>query len=117
MVPEQIRTKIAGVTNIDPKSKRNRQELIRQFVSAGTPLIAERERHNRYDPHAVALWLERRGCLGKKRFHLGYVHSGLAKDVAALMDSGRKVNVTVVAVTGGTPAKPTRGVNIVITPL
>ena len=112
----EIRTKISGVTNLEPKTKRNRQELIRQFVTAGTPLIAKRERRNPYDPNAVALWLKRRGCLGKKQFHLGYVHRGKVKEVAALMDAGRKVTVTVVAVTGGTADKPTRGVNIVITP-
>lgn len=110
----EIRTKVSGVTYADPRSKINRQDLIRQYMTTDTALELKREPRNPHDANAVGVWLVRRGCLGKKRFHIGYIHRDQAAQVAALMDSGRKVMAMVSAVTGGVGEKRTLGINVVL---
>lgn len=102
-------TKISGVTYADPASGMARQDLIRLHVTPGTRLSAELE-DNPHDPNAVALWLDAMG----KRYHIGYVPASRARYLAPKLREGLRVEVVVLSVTGGTPTKPTRGVNIAL---
>jgi hypothetical protein len=102
-------TKISGVTYIDPASGLSRQEIIMAHVTPGTRLQAVPE-DNPHDPNAVALWLDAMG----KRYHIGYVPASRARYLAPKLRDGLQVEVVVMAVTGGTPTKPTRGVNIAL---
>ncbi len=104
------RTKIKGVTHDDPHTGMNRQEIIRQFVRAGTRLVPRLEPDNPVNPRAVALWLEAEG----QEFHLGYLSDERAESVGESLRAGRPVEVMVSEVTGGVKGKPTRGVNVVI---
>lgn len=112
LVEHHFMTKISGVTRTDPHSKKSRQEIITKYVSAGTDLKLRREPRNPVDPNAVAVWLERRGCLGRKRFHLGYLNKKRAKEVAESLRAGGRAYAKVKNVTGGMEGRPTRGVNI-----
>ncbi len=108
-----IKTKIRGVTHACRYTGTPRQKIVGSHVRAGTKLITTLEPDNPEDPNAVALVLES-GIFRKRRFHLGYLSREVARDVAELLRSGKKLKVVVTDVTGGTKEKPTRGVNIVI---
>jgi len=111
----EIPSKVAGTTHKDPMSGKSRQELIRRYVRPGTLLIVEREPDNPYgEGHAVKLILERKGRLRRKRYHLGYVTKRAAPEVDAALRAGKRVDVIVMDVTGGTKEKPSRGVNVMI---
>lgn len=118
---KEIYTKVVGVTHKDPHSGIDRQWLIKKFVHPGTKLIPQLEPTNPYDPDAVMLWLKvkRKPLLkllsGKDlHFHIGYLQRELAKDIARILRSKRRVDITVLEITGGTKAKPTCGMNIVL---
>lgn len=79
-------SKIAGVTH------EGRQARV-QNLMPGQYLRAEREYHNRYDSHAVALYSgEGQVC---------YIKAELSPKVARLLDNGDTVNVRVEQITGG----------------
>jgi hypothetical protein len=59
--------------------------LTNLLTAVGTPVVLEREKTNRYDPNAIAVYSVKRGRL--HRF-LGYVSRSRAKHLAVRMDSG-----------------------------
>lgn len=112
---EEIKTKIAGVTYKDPKSGKSRQDIIRRYVRPGKRLIAKREPRNKHGKgHAVGLWLVERGCLFKRKFHLGYIPSDKSENISKVLKAKVPVEVIVRQVWGGTKSKPARGVGITI---
>lgn len=115
MAQKEIRTKIHGVSRFDKASGKERQQIIKQYIKPGTDLIAKLEPDNPVDPNAIAIWYERPGRLfGKTAYHLGYLSEEWAAELAPLLRKGVKLKVDVLAVTGGTKEKESRGVNIVI---
>jgi len=106
----EIRTKIRGVTHKDPYSKKPRQKIIERYVRPGTKLTAILEPDNPYGENAIGLWL----TVGRKRYHVGYLRSELAAELAPIVKADIPLYVTVLSVTGGTKEHPTRGVNIVV---
>lgn len=112
---EEIRTKIAGVNHKEPRSGKNRQDIIKQHIQPGTDLIARLEPNNPVNPNAVAIWFEKKGVLfGKTQYHLGYLSDDRAEQLAPILKKGIAVKVDVLGVTGGTKEKTSYGVNIVI---
>ncbi len=85
-----------------------RQKIIGHGVYAGMPLTLRLEDDNPYDRNAIAL-------LTNAGEQVGYLNARLASDVRDWLGCGERVSVTVKEVTGGTPDKPTRGVNILVT--
>lgn len=59
--------------------------LTNLLTDVGTPVVLERERLNRHDPNAIAVYSVRRGRV--HRF-LGYVSRNRAQRLAVRMDSG-----------------------------
>lgn len=114
MAKHEIKTKISGVTFPDPESGLNRQEVIGRFVRPGTrlDLRLESNEHAR-DNVAVAVWISR-GCVRKRSFHIGYLNEDRKAEVLPALARGAGYSATVLDVTGGTKATPTRGVNVVI---
>lgn len=112
--PIEIKTKIVGVTHMDPVNKVNRQEIIHKMVKAGQKLELRLEPDNAYDPDAVAVWLRRKVLLSTSEYHLGYLGRDVASDVSVLIKQGRRITTTVLDVSGGSEGKVTHGVNIVI---
>ncbi len=104
----KFRTKIHGVSHGD------RQKVIKKYLKPDQPLLLVREPRNKIDPNAIAVYLERKTFLGKKRHHLGYLSEERAQIIAPALDAGWAHRVTVMDVTGGTADKPTLGVNIYI---
>lgn len=111
----EIKTKVVGVNYNDPKSGKSRQEIIKQHIRPGTDLVAKLEPDNAHDPNAIAIYFEKKGLLfGKTQYHLGYLSEELAAELAPLLRKGTVLKIDVLAVSGGTKEKPSRGVNIVI---
>ena len=102
------KTKVFGV------DRGNRQKIIKKHVREGQKLLFIRESKNPVDPNAIGIWAETSGLLRKKRLQIGYLSEQWAKQIAPALDGGWRYDLTVLAVTGGTRDKPTRGVNIQI---
>ena len=99
-------SKVVGVT-FDNADGSSRQQIIRTHCRAGMQLELRAEPDNPRDPGAAALWTP--------HGQVGYIESGrLADDLLRYQDDGRLVGIHVTAITGGTKAKPTRGLNIEI---
>lgn len=118
---KEIHTKVAGVTYKDPRSGIDRQWLIQKYIHPGTKLRPQLEPDNPHDPNAIKLWLEVSKKLLFKLlsgrnlwFHIGYIQSDLAQNLAPILRDGQPVTITILEITGGTKCKPTRGLNIVI---
>lgn len=109
-----ISSKIVGVTYDDPRSGLNRQKIIRTFVKPGSQLEARLESDNEFDPNAVALWFSKRVLFQKSEYHLGYMTKTINERMAGLLREGRKLDIRVKELTGGTKEEPSIGVNIVI---
>ncbi len=93
-----IYSKIVGVTY------ENRQSIVRKCYS-GQPLRLEREKNNKYDKNAVAVYN------GSDQM-LGYLKRELAASIAKDLDDGKKYNCSVKEVTGGSGY--TYGLNIML---
>ena len=99
-----INTKVVGVTfkNSDGIS---RQDIINDVCRAGQNLTLQVETNNPKDANAIAVYCS--------KGQIGYISSGRLKDdIAKRLNSGTSVPATITDVTGGTPDRPTRGVNI-----
>lgn len=92
-------TKLTGVTI------GNRQEYIKKFLHNGTRLHLTRDRYNKFDPYAIAAYIN--------SYHIGYLPKERAKDIAKYMDNGIEFECTVEKVTGGNGYN--YGVNVKIT--
>jgi hypothetical protein len=98
-----FRVSVSGVdeTNTDGTS---RQRWINQ-LRLGDRLVLARDPTSRYDPNAVAV----RCTTGEQ---IGYLSKSKAGEVIPYLDAGQHVQGEVVGFSGGTPYKPTRGVDI-----
>ncbi|HET6456209.1 MAG TPA: HIRAN domain-containing protein [Armatimonadota bacterium] len=98
-------TKIVGVShrNADGSS---RQEAISECIP-GESLVFAKEKGNPHDPNAIRV-------LRANRQQLGYLKRELASEVGPRMDDGCRYEVSVAEVTGGSPGKPTLGLNILV---
>lgn len=83
---EKFYSKIVGVTHD------NRQKYVSR-LEPGDVLMVDREKDNRYDSNAIALY--------KDYNMLGYIKKEVAAQLAPIIDSGKSVSVTVSTVTGG----------------
>ncbi len=95
---ERFSTKVVGV------SFDGRQDAT-EGLAGGEELALVREPNNEADPNAIAV----RRSDGRP---LGYLRRQIAAALAPLMDAGATYTASVLEVTGGTGAKPSRGVNI-----
>jgi hypothetical protein len=80
--------------------------LSRQHCQEGTALTLVRERDNPRDRNAVAIYVGQR--------QIGYVPSEDSARVAKCVDEGWSYGASVVRLYGGTPDKPSLGVNFLI---
>lgn len=93
---KNLYTKVVGVTY------NNRQYIIKNHLQINQKLDLIREVNNKYDKNAVAVYA------GKEQ--IGYIKKELAKDLASLIDSGKKLECRVKKITGG--GSYSYGVNI-----
>lgn len=98
-------TKVVGVTHKNPDGS-NRQRYI-ESCSLREELRLAPEPDNRYDSDAVKV------CRATGQ-QLGYLDSVLASEVAAALKHGVRFRAYISDLRGGTPDKPTRGVNLLI---
>lgn len=103
---ETFPSKLKGVSQTNADG-RMRQQIIKEKCRPGTALELRREPDNPYDPDAIAVY-----CGGEQ---VGYVTAELADTFAEDLDAGAiKMEAVVSEVTGGTPEKPSVGVNIYV---
>lgn len=109
-----IRSKVAGVSYKNDNGT-DRQDIIRRFCRAGTPIGLKREPHNPYSLYAVSVWVRGRALLFVETdLQIGYLSNEVARKVAPRLDAGQPVYARVSEITGGSRDKPTRGVNLEI---
>lgn len=97
---------IVGVSHKN-RDRTSRQKIIRESLHPNTKLELVLENDNPVDKNAVALLAPNGG-------QVGYLSSGLAKQVRGWMRDGMQVTIIVKEITGGTRDKPTYGVNILV---
>lgn len=107
----KFHTKIAGVTNVDPISGLNRQDIIAKRLHPGQKLQLIPEPDNPVDSGAVAV----HATLSGQTYHLGYLNRKRSQQIKTFIDAGQPVTAIVKEITGGSAEKPTYGVNITIT--
>jgi hypothetical protein len=98
-------TKVVGVTKKN-EDGRKRQEVI-AGCKVGELVLLIRENENPYDSNAIAVY-------HSSRNKIGFIAADLAERLAPDMDSGQTISARVSDLTGGTPEKPSRGVNLEI---
>jgi len=98
-----IRTRIAGTSR--------RQKWV-WHLENDTPVYLEREPQNPYDPNAIAVYAEIPHH-GHKQ--IGYIPREIAADIAPYLDQGYTSSARIIALFGGEPGKPTRGLALSIT--
>lgn len=112
---QTIRTKVAGVTMSADYEEHSRQQIIKRMVNDDCELYLEREPDNSYDPNAVAVYVSPMDDpWGESSYQIGYLGSELAGQVTPLLNSGWRVDCTLLERTGGTEGK-SYGVNIELT--
>lgn len=99
-------SKVSGVSHSNDDGS-DRQWIIKKYCKPGMPLILQYEPENKFDPNAIAIYIEAAG----KKAQIGYVPSGTARDLRI-----ENYNVTVANITGGTRDQKTLGVNILFQP-
>lgn len=100
-----IRSKVAGVQQRNSNGT-SRQEIIRS-CTVGEVLVLHHEPNNPVDSDAVAVYR----VTGEQ---IGYIKSGLCSDLCEHLRQGKTLDTVIKELTGGTPGKPTIGVNIYI---
>jgi len=93
-------TKIVGVT-YDNQDGTNRQDIIAELTE-NSPIKLVRDYANLHDPNAIFVVSD--------KGQLGFISKERASQIAARMDAGETINVTISSLTGG--GDYTRGVNI-----
>jgi hypothetical protein len=106
-------SKVAGVTHKN-KDGSSRQELIQRFVVEGQPLIFVPEPENKFDPNAIAVYVDGWKPFRTVRVQIGYLEARVAEELQSSLQSGEKISGIVTAITGGDHGK-VHGVNIQIT--
>jgi len=94
--------KVAGVSF--PNDDGTERQGIIKRCRVGERLSLVRDENNSFSPFAIQVMR----TTGEQ---LGYVPDHLASDLCFELESGRKVWGAISDLTGGTPSKPTRGVN------
>jgi HIRAN domain-containing protein len=97
---------IAGVSHQN-RDRTSRQTIIREALWLGAPRRIVAEDDNPVDTNALAL-------LAPDGRQVGYVNSRLARDMRKWLAEGCRIELSVSDLTGGTPDKPTRGVNVLV---
>jgi len=92
-----IHSKIVGVTKTN-RDGSNRQEIIREQVSAGDFLLLERDFDNPYDSNAIRVRLDS-GSIDDDQ-QIGFLTEKLAAELAPLMDAGQEINCRAIEITG-----------------
>lgn len=100
--------KISGVTFDCPYTGQPRQAIIFKHVRQGMQIFPKREPDNPHSKYAVGLWINSHA----KDYHIGYLSEPVGREIAPLLDSGKRVEIYVKEVTG--TQRKTLGVNIVI---
>jgi len=103
---ESFRTRVVGVSHRNDNGS-SRQEIVRG-CSVGEALRLVREPENPHDPNAI------RVCT-RDGDQIGFLAADVAARLAPRLDAGAAAKAEIIALTGGTRDKPTRGVNIEIT--
>jgi hypothetical protein len=98
-----LHSKVVGVTRHNHDGS-DRQEIA-QACRGGERLTLRREPDNPQDANAVAV-------VRGNGDQVGYLSAGVAEQIAPLLDAGAPITAVVSEVTGGTPDRPTYGVNI-----
>lgn len=110
--PYRFHSKVAGVSHKNDNGS-DRQKIIKAHCKPGMPLILKRERHNRYDRHAISIWIKTPSLLFfSSEAQIGYIKSDSSEELSYYMDKGQRVAATITEITGGEAGRPTRGVNI-----
>lgn len=97
----QYHSKLVGVTF------EGRQSVIGVLVGT-EPLRVRRESDNKYDPNAVAVDVQ----FGEDWAPIGYIAKDKNSDIAATLDAGGGVNISIASITGG--GDKSYGVNVEI---
>jgi hypothetical protein len=98
-----LHSKVVGVTRHNHDGS-DRQEIA-QACRGGERLTLRREPDNPQDANAVAV-------VRGNGDQVGYLSAGVAEQIAPLLDAGAPITAVVSEVTGGTPDRPTYGVNL-----
>ena len=101
---ETIYSKLQGVTrtNVDGSE---RQDVIAELCYNGQRLLLLRE-PNQYSYNNIGVYVA---------YQIGQVNPELADILSPLIDQGGVVRAQITEITGGSEAKPTRGVNVAFT--
>jgi len=99
-VAEIINSKVVGVTKLN-KDGTSRQQIIRDLLYNGDPLVLKREPQNEFDPNAIAVYFDSPSI--DEFLQVGYLPYGQALRLAPLMDCGRVITAEVAAVTQSGP--------------
>ena len=97
------RTKLTGV------KPPNRQKCIHAYLSQGTRLAAYHE-PSPQDPNNVSIYI----ITPDVTTQIGSLNARYSALVAPAIDAGKPITVIVTEITGGTPDKPTTGVNVAV---
>ena len=98
-------TKVVGVTKRNADGRERQKVIARCRVDDLLLLI--REKDNPHDPNAIAVYRA-------TNEQIGYISADIAEELAPDMDSDVPISVRISDLTGGTPEKPSRGVNLEI---
>lgn len=101
-MPDIIKTKVRGVSQIEEFEEHSRQEIIKNLVTEEAFLSIEREHDNKYDPNAIAVWVDPEEDPWEMGYYkIGYLSKELAEKIAPKMDSGWNVDCNLLEKTGG----------------
>lgn len=107
MAPRIHYNKVAGISHANDDGV-SRQQIVSLYCRTGSPLRFIPEPDNQHSKHAVSIWVET--AEGSKQ--LGYVPKEIDPEFIREVFQNKKAVVgRITDVTGGTKAKPTRGVN------
>lgn len=100
-------TKVAGTSNYPTAV---------WLCKPGAKVTLTPEPNNPHDRNAIAVVADVTVLFFiKGQAHIGYLNAELAKEIGEHLKNGGRVAASIANITGGTPEKPTRGVNLLIT--
>jgi len=104
--------KVAGVTF--PNDDGTDKQSILSKCRRGDPLTLIPDKNNPFSIYATKIVRETRGIFGTKREQCGNAPEYLAEKICAASWTNVTTHAVVMEVTGGTPDKPTRGMNFAL---
>lgn len=107
MAKKPFFSKVSGVSYPNPDGS-SRQEIIKKYCQPGRRLLLIKEPENKYDPNAIAIYIE----VGPKKYQIGYVSAAANRDLHI-----EDYIVTIKNITGGTKEQETIGVNLTFEPI